>query len=378
MQTEKRQEQAERQRRRPVKILLVHPGASWSTADVYLNLLDGLRSHGIFPYQYNLDVRLARSNHWLTWNWKRSGKQGEKPTFDDASYHAGIGIVERALRLEVDWVVVVSAMFLHPDLLVLMRRAGLKVAALLTESPYDDGPQRIVAPLVDLVWTNERTSVEMLRAVQPQTYYLAHAYNPVSHRPDLPLEHDVPRHDVVFVGTGFRERLDLLQALPWSDGSVDFGLYGTWSALPSRSWLRKTCLRASVIDNRVAAQLYRAAKIGLNWHRTSQGFGTSADHPQIGTAESLNPRCFELAACQTFFVTDRRAELEDVFGDVVPTFSSAEELDALVRRWIPDEPGRRARAAAMREAVAPHTWHARAAQVIDHLVACRGVSRVAA
>ncbi len=352
---------------RPVKMLLVHPGASWSTADVYNNLLAGLRAHGVEPLLYNLDVRLARSNHWLTWNWNKSGKRGQKPTFADAAYHAGIGVIERALRHQVDWVLVVSAMFLHPDILILLRRAGLKVACLFTESPYDDEPQLTVAGLVDVAWTNERSSVAALRAACPRTYYLAHAFNPDAHRPDLPVDLDVPCHDVVFVGTGFRERIDLLKALPWSGSDIDFGLYGTWSALGPRSWLRREALKGSVVDNRLAAQLYRAAKVGLNWHRTSQGFGTGADHPQIAGAESLNPRCYELAACQSFFVTDRRAELDDVFGDLVPTFSTADELDALVRRWLPDDAGRKARAAAIHDAVRSHTWHARAEQVLTQL-----------
>jgi spore maturation protein CgeB len=353
--------------RREVKILLVNPGASWSTKDVYDNLLSGMRKSGVFPFQYNLDVRLARSAYWLKWNWKKSGKKGECPSFADASYHASTGVLERALRQNVDWVVVVSAMFLHPDVFILMKRAGLKVAVVMTESPYDDKPQMDVAKLVDLVWTNERSSVDVLKAAQPNTYYLAHAFSPEQHRPDLALEPDVPRHDVVFVGTGFRERVELLKALPWSDGSVDFGLYGTWSALPARSWLRKTCLKGSVVDNRVAAQLYRAAKIGLNWHRTSIGFGVKGNHPQILGADSLNPRCYELAACQSFFVTDWRAELDDVFGDLVPTYRSADELDDLVRRWLPDDEGRRVRAAAIRDAVRPHTWDVRAEQVLNQL-----------
>ena len=64
-------------------------------------------------------------------------------------------------------------MFLHPDIIVLLKRAGQKVGIILTESPYDDMKQVRVLPYADIAWTNERSSVEFLRQTNPNVYLLA-------------------------------------------------------------------------------------------------------------------------------------------------------------------------------------------------------------
>jgi hypothetical protein len=94
-------------------------------------------------------------------------------------------------------------MFLHPDILVLLRRAHIPVAVVLTESPYDDAMQQSrVAPFVELLWTNERTSVDVLRQINLNTHYLPHAYDSSVHHADTSRDpSDVPSHDVVFVGS---------------------------------------------------------------------------------------------------------------------------------------------------------------------------------
>ena len=74
------------------------------------------------------DSRCGRGGRWRTC----------APTPADVQYHAGQEVVTRALRHEADWVVVVCAAYLHPDVLILCRRAGLRLAAVFTESPYDD------------------------------------------------------------------------------------------------------------------------------------------------------------------------------------------------------------------------------------------------
>lgn len=102
---------------RPIRILCVHPGASWSTADVYDGLLYGLRECGAWVDQYRLDTRIATTHKSLHTLWRQKKKADPalpKPNVADIMYHAGIGALEQALRLQVDVVIVVSAMLLHP------------------------------------------------------------------------------------------------------------------------------------------------------------------------------------------------------------------------------------------------------------------------
>src|SRR5262245_24064396 len=170
--------------------MLVRPGARWATHDVHTGLLAGLRAGGHEVQEYALGARLGPSRVWLEYLWRKQVREGGplkdlKPTPADVQFHAGSALLERALRFEPDWVVVVCAAYLHPDVLILCRRAGLRLAAVFTESPYDDREQASVAPLFDVVFTNERMSVPVLRQANAHTHYLPAGYDPAAHGPGL-------------------------------------------------------------------------------------------------------------------------------------------------------------------------------------------------
>ena len=349
-----------------MKVLFVEPGASWSTADVSAGLMDGLASHGVDLVRYRLDQRIDRSHRWLYSNWRRTKKVNpaiERPTDADVFYQAGVGALEMGLRHAVDCVVVVSAMFLHPDVLILMKRAGLRVVVLFTESPYDHAQELRVARLVDGCWTNERTAVASFRAVNPKSGYLPHAWHADRHRPGpQPGDDQVHAHDVVFVGTGFEERIAWLSAIDWS--GIDVGIYGQWSSVGSRHRLRAS-IRGGVVDPATTAALYRRAKVGLNLYRTSKGWGKGAD--QIARADSLNPRAYELARCGAFHLSGARAEVREVFGSLVPTVETPDEASVAIRRWLADDAGRAEVAKQLPACVAESSWRHRSAQVIGDL-----------
>ncbi len=338
--------------------MLCHPGASFATAEYFTGYGNGLAELGVTLYPYRLDAAIEACGDFAKWY---DRKHGTKTPGARTMYEASVRLLEAALRRNVDWVIVVSAMLLHPDALALMRRAGLKIALVLTESPYDDDAQALVMPWADLVTTNERLSVETLRAHNPNTHYQPAAYDP--HRHVLTVAPPgTPRHDVVFVGTGFEERIELLSRVDWT--GIDLGLYGTWSGLGSRSRLRQY-VRAGPIHNDQTTNLYAAARIGLNLHRISIEFGRRTR--KIEAAESLNPRGYELAACGVFQISDFRAEVAEVFGESVPTFGSAGELEALVRDALARPEWRRQCADEARGRVAPHTYTERAKALLGHL-----------
>jgi len=368
------------------RVLLCHPGASWSTADVYNGLRFGLSALGVQTAAYQLDVRIARSARWLTWNWKMSGKpDGDKgkPNPRDCQYHAGVGLIERALRIEPDWVLIVSGMYLDLDIVKYLRRCGFKIACLLTESPYDDLRQAEYLRHVDVAWTNERTSVDRLRAAAPRTRvrYLGHAWHPLVHQPQTPLP-ATEAWDALFVGTGFPERVELLRDVRWPTPERT-ALYGHWDNLGSRHKLR-ALLRGKVLENEQAAELYRAAKVNLNLMRRRLGHAAPGEvSAEPGTvpegaevvyevvAESVNPRCMELAAMGRFFVSDSRPELTDLFGGLVPTFETAEELTALLEEWL--HPGAEAfrveRGRKLAACAEGHSWVDRSRLVLEDLLA---------
>lgn len=325
----------------------------------------GLLHHGVQVVDYRLDARISRASKWLMSAWKvarKSDPEFEKPNPADIFYQAGIGALEMALRHQVDVVLVVSGMFLHPDVVIIMKRAGLLVTVLFTESPYDK-PELDMAKHVDGCWTNERSAVPAFAAVNPRSGYIAHAWNPALHKPGLqPGDETMPAHDVVFVGSAFQERIDWFHAIDWT--GIDLGIYGQWQPLRGPSKLRQY-IRQGTIDNAVTAALYRRAKIGLNLYRTSQGWGSRA--PSIEHAESMNPRAYELAACGAFHLSSYRAEVGEVFGDLVPTFTHPTQAAALIRSWLADPDGRARIAAALPACVAEMSWTERSAEIIGDL-----------
>jgi spore maturation protein CgeB len=355
---------------RPLRVLLAHPGASWSTADVYDGLHYGLTQLGVHVVPYRLDTRIEASHRALHHLWRTKRKRNPelaKPNTVDVIYHAGVGILEMALREQVDVVLVVSAMLLHLDAILLMKRAGLRVTVLFTESPYDHAQEMRTASLVDGVWTNERTVVEEFRKVNRCAGYLPHAWHPGKHHPEKQVLDTVPQHDVVFVGTCFPERETFFNSINWT--GIDLGLYGSWKTTDGE-WFSltdqvKACVRGEQITNEFAAALYRRAKIGLNLYRRSKGWGRSAPH--VTGAESLSPRAYELAACGAFHLSDARTEVQEVFGALVPTFTTPAEAEALIRRWLPDADGRARIAAQLPACVAESSWTDRAKAVVGDL-----------
>lgn len=349
-----------------MNVLLIEPGASWATADVSAGLRYGLEQHGVNLVRYKLDQRIDRAHRWLYYNWRRTKKSNpaiEKPNTADVFYKAGIEALEMALRHQVDVVLAVSAMFLHPDVIILMKRAGLRVVVAFTESPYDLDKELAVAKLVDGCWTNERSCVPAFQAVNPSSGYLAHAWHPERHQAGLqPQDADVRSHDVVFVGSAFHERVTWLNAIDWT--GIDLGLYGSWESLGSRHPLRRFVCGAQT-DNARTASLYRRAKVGLNLYRTSKGWGRQA--PAIEHAESLNPRAYELSACGAFHLSTHRAEVREIFGDLVPTCSTPDEASALLRTWLSDDAGRARIAEQLPACVAESSWRTRATTVIADL-----------
>lgn len=347
-----------------MRILAVHPGSDYAIGDVYNGLVPALERRGVECVPYALSARIDRAASWLHHLWQTTGANPlDRPNDADIAYQAGVGSLERAMRLQPDWILVFSGMYLHPDVILMLRRAGCKIALLLTESPYEADAEQRLLRWADVAWTNERTCLEAYRAVNENVSYLPHAFDPARHTPRANGNDACAAHDVVFVGTPFPERVEVLEAVDWT--GVDLGLYGFWNESIAADSPLRPYIRAETVTNDQAAALYRRARIGLNLYRSSRNFDDHAT--RVTGAESLNPRALELAACGVFQISEWRAEVSEVFGPSVKTFSTPEDLQLLVRRYLPDDEGRQMLAAHARWFGENHTFDARAEQVLADL-----------
>jgi len=335
-----------------VKVHVIHPGAAWSTSDVYTGLVAGLQA------QPGVDISEGRIDTILNWydTAIHVGVQAGAWTADayrtrtfNRQRMASAHIMQHILDIWPDVVISVSGHNYHLADADILRKVGIKTAIILTESPYFGELEGEIAKHYDIAFTNERMSAKRLNAV-----YLPHAYNPAVHSVDGAHAHAA---DVVFVGSMFDERRALFNAVDWE--GVDFVWRGhDMSETP-----------ADVVPNAEAAAYYRAAKISLNHHRTTTSHG-SGQHIRPEEAESLGPRAYEIAACGAFQICDdSRAELWDVFGEWSATYRAGDsaDLERCVRYWLKHDDRREETARAMHAAVLPHSWSARAAQVLEVL-----------
>lgn len=342
-----------------MKLLVVHPGASWATHDVHVGVVEGLRANGVPVSEFRLDTRINRTHDFLHYLWRRQRRTAPetawpKPSPMDVLYQASTGLVERALEKECTDVLVISAMFVMPDRLELARRAGLRVWLLCTETPYAMAEELRLAGLVDGVWTHERAALEAFMGVNDRVGYLPHAWREGVHNAPGDAS-DGPSCDVLFCGSLFPERIQWFEAIDWR--GIDLALYGTPEMLPARSPLR-ACVRGGLTPNAELVRLARRAKVAINFFRA----------PEDGRpAESINPRLYEMAAAGVCSVSDPRAEVVEKFGDAVPTFTSPAEAGALIRALLADPDRRAACAARAAAAVAGDSWTARARQMVSDL-----------
>ena len=84
-----------------MKILLSHPGATWSTADVWRGLHDALQRANVEVIEYALDGRLSNASTWLEWCYEHNANKSDiqPPSYADKIYLASAGIIERGLNV---------------------------------------------------------------------------------------------------------------------------------------------------------------------------------------------------------------------------------------------------------------------------------------
>ena len=128
------------------------------------------------------------------------------------------------------------------------------------------------------------------------------------------------------------------------------------------------------------AGLRRVFALGQDCDRAGQPRSGDRGVKQPGDEDST--RTYELAAAHCFFLHQRTDYVATVYDEQneVPLWGDATELASFVRRWLPDEAGRRSMAArAHARAVPAYSIPQRAASVLQHIeqfIKARNASRL--
>jgi spore maturation protein CgeB len=336
-----------------VKVLVVHPGPSFSVADVYSGLAKGLRACGAEVAELNLDDRLS---FYSEASLERGGQYVKAFSEDAAIQMASKGIEVACYEFWPDVVVVVSGFFVPPEMWALFRHRPHHVVLWCTESPYEDDRQAQPGRYADTVVLNDPVNLDWFRSdVNERTFYFPHSYDPDKHHPGEPDPDNVC--DFAFVGTGFPSRIEFFEQVDWSGINARFG--GNWQGVADDSPLLPLLMhpRGECMDNADAARLYRSAKVTANLYRKETSEGGHADGWAMG------PREVELAACGSFFLREPRGEGDELFP-MLPTFSTPAEFESQLRWWLAHPEERNTAATQAREAIADRTFTDTAARLL--------------
>lgn len=331
------------------RILFVWTAAEWSVVDVARGYRLALAKAGHELFDYRLSRRIM-------YHCRAVGA----PRLLDIELMARLAsenVLIEAIKHQVDLVVIISALSFHPDGIWFLARCKIPTAVIFTESPYFDEKQALFHAVYPemLCGTNDRFS-----ARHYGWEYLPPAFDPDIHKP-VPMD-PAEACDVLMIGTGWQERIELLEAIDWT--GINLRLIGFWKCAnfvtkDSPLW---PFMEDRSVSNLEAPRFYASAKICLNSHRANED------------AESVNPRVVEVAACGAFQLSDARPEMSEIFqwngqwhptSLVIPTFDDAESLERQIRVYLADEDLRRHHAARARACVQGQTFDVRAATLIE-------------
>jgi hypothetical protein len=339
-----------------MRVLVISSGHDFSTIDIFTGLCAGLEARGVEVVPYPLHDWLESS--LVATQLLREANAGYY--LMDAYAWAAQPAIGLALWRECTHMIAITGSNLHASIPMTLQKAGIRSALVCTESPYlTRARERYDAIPYDYVFTNERTAVPLFDRTPGRVSYLPHAYNAAVHHPG-PID-PAKVCDVFFCGTAFDERQALFAGVDWTGISL-VRRGPLWDGSQDADQI----LRSTVKNTELPAH-YRAARVSLNHHRTT---GDWRKREQISdVAESLGPRAYEIPASGGFLLSDARAELRDVFTDTVPTYANGDsaDLERKICYWLGHDDARERLQAAQHEAIQPHSWADRAAQILERI-----------
>lgn len=312
--------------------------------DVSRGWTKALLDHGCDVLDLNFDERL---DFYTQVTVERDGELVKAVSNTEAIHLAAKGIETACYEFWPDVVLIVSCFFVPRFTIDLIRSRGHKVAMLFTEGPYESDGQVERLPVTDLAIVNDPIDLDRYRQIQPNTHYIPHSYDPKIHQRREP--QPALASDFCFVGTGFPSRVEFFEQADWSGLDVCFA--GNWNRLDDDSPLRPYVAHniEHCIDNTDAVDLYSATKASANLYRKE------AERPELSEGWAMGPREVELAASETFFLRQPRAEGDAVLP-MVPTFDCPSDFSDKLRWYLNHDRQRSEITAAAREAIADRTF----------------------
>lgn len=260
------------------------------------------------------------------------------------------GLMAWTRKLRPDLILVLKGEILSGDLLAQMKRlARGPLVTWWVDDPWGYPSFARNLSLFDHFFIFDRSYIPKLQASGVRkAHFLPCACDETIYRPLRLSPRDRRRFscDVSFIAWYDPARGELVRAVA---DRMDLRVWGGgWRSPEARRTLSGfDPVQGGLVNDRTAARIYNASKIGLNSHHSQTRLG------------GLNTRAFELLACGLFQIVDRVPGIEELLTpDIeVACYGSAEEARELARRYLVDPAARFRMASRGRERVlAEHTY----------------------
>jgi spore maturation protein CgeB len=235
----------------------------------------------------------------------------------------------KCLDLKPDLIFALAQAPLTPDVLDRMRQFEFTTAFWFVEDCREFTYWKQVASKYDCFFAIQKREIfgdlESLGATE--FHYLPLGCDPNVHRQIELSDEDEKRFssDASFVGAGYYNRQIFFQGLL----DLDFKIWGTdWNlASPVGRLVQEKSRR---VTPRETVKIFNGSKININLHSSTYHQGVN---PQ---GDFVNPRTFEIAACQGFQVADPRSHLPELFepDQEVVCFETIEDLREKVAYYL--------------------------------------------
>lgn len=207
-----------------------------------------------------------------------------------------------------------------------IRALGIRTAIWFVDDPYFTENTALICQAYDVVFTHEMSCVRFYHDLgAAKVHYLPLAASARIYYPRrVKREH---QHDICFIGNAFWNRVKLFDHLaPFLADKRVLIVGGEWDRL-TRLDVLGPFIRPGFMAPEETAQYYNGSKIVINMHRPTDPGQDNRNTHQL-SAESINPRTYEIAACGTLQMTDVRKDLGRYYrpGYDIETYSGAEEL----------------------------------------------------
>lgn len=271
-------------------------------------------------------------------------------------------IYAKAIEFEPDLILTLAQAPVTRQLLKRFKKDNVITAMWFVEDftvfPY----WRSFAPLYDCFFVIQKELfLEELHAIGVMnTAYLPLAALPSFHHPmELsPLDQKKYTVDVSFVGAGYpNRRLAFRELLQFQ-----FKIWGS-------DWEGESILASHIqakgvrVSSEESVKIFNATRVNINLHSSVK------TQPLVSNGDFVNPRTFELSACNAFQCVDTRQLLAELFNeDELVTFSSITELQEKIHYFLAHPDERKAISERSRKRVlAEHTYQERMKKLLSYV-----------